>query len=173
MAHFTDYRVQRLPAVWKTQVRSLGWEDLLEKEMATHSSILAWKIPWTEDWATSLDSVNVTFTCTGKLKSSWDSLDRVICLTTVVWDQTHTTSKVCLCKIMKCLCISPYFNDLKLKVFTLNGSEIKIISWLIDAGHSTCGLPTHYLSICELYLYSLFHVCTRQIHDLKIYIMSV
>ena len=34
---------------WETQVRSLGGEDLLEKEMATHSSILAWKIPWTEE----------------------------------------------------------------------------------------------------------------------------
>ena len=33
----------------ETQVRSLGWEDPLEKEMATHSSILAWKIPWTEE----------------------------------------------------------------------------------------------------------------------------
>ena len=33
----------------ETQIRSLGWEDLLEKEMATHSSILAWRIPWTEE----------------------------------------------------------------------------------------------------------------------------
>ena len=33
----------------QTQVRSLGWEDPLEKEMATHSSILAWRIPWTEE----------------------------------------------------------------------------------------------------------------------------
>jgi len=33
----------------KTQVRSLGWEDILEKGMATHSSILSWKIPWTEE----------------------------------------------------------------------------------------------------------------------------
>ena len=41
--------VKRLPAVWKTRVRSLGWEDQLEKEMATHSSNLAWKIPWTEE----------------------------------------------------------------------------------------------------------------------------
>ena len=40
--------VKRLPAVQETQVRSLGWEDPLEKEMATHSSTLAWKIPWTE-----------------------------------------------------------------------------------------------------------------------------
>ena len=41
--------VKRLPAVQETQVRSLGWEDPLEKEMATHSSTLAWKIPWTEE----------------------------------------------------------------------------------------------------------------------------
>ena len=33
----------------ETQVRYLGWEDLLEKEIATHSSMLAWRIPWTED----------------------------------------------------------------------------------------------------------------------------
>ena len=41
--------VKRLPATRETRVRSLGWEDLLEKEMATHFSILAWKIPWTEE----------------------------------------------------------------------------------------------------------------------------
>ena len=41
--------VKRLPAMWETRVRSLGWEDLLEKEMATHSSILAWRIPGTEE----------------------------------------------------------------------------------------------------------------------------
>ena len=40
--------VKNLPAVQETWVRSLGWEDPLEKEMATHSSILAWKISWTE-----------------------------------------------------------------------------------------------------------------------------
>ena len=38
--------VKRLSAMQETQVRSLGWEDPLEKEMASHSSILAWKIPW-------------------------------------------------------------------------------------------------------------------------------
>ena len=37
--------VKHLPAIWETQVRSLDWEDPLEKEMATHSSTLAWKIP--------------------------------------------------------------------------------------------------------------------------------
>ena len=40
--------VKHLPAMWETQVRSLGQEDPLEKEMATHSSTLAWKIPWIE-----------------------------------------------------------------------------------------------------------------------------
>ena len=61
--------VKRLPTMRETRVRSPGWEDLLEKEMATHSRTLAWKIPWTEepgrlqslgsrrvgyDWATSM-----------------------------------------------------------------------------------------------------------------------
>jgi hypothetical protein len=41
--------VKHLPIVWETQVQSLGWEDLLEKEMAAHSCILAGKIPWMEE----------------------------------------------------------------------------------------------------------------------------
>ena len=41
--------VKNLPVMQETQVPSLDWEDLLEKEMATHSSILAWKISWTEE----------------------------------------------------------------------------------------------------------------------------
>ena len=41
--------VKSLPARQETRVQSLGWEDPLEKEMATHSSILAWEIPWTEE----------------------------------------------------------------------------------------------------------------------------
>ena len=45
MAHL----VKNLPAMQETWVRPLGWEDPLEKEMATHSNILAWRIPWTEE----------------------------------------------------------------------------------------------------------------------------
>ena len=41
--------VKNLPAIQETWVRSLGWEDPLEKGRATHSSILAWRIPWTEE----------------------------------------------------------------------------------------------------------------------------
>ena len=47
-ASLVAQRVKRLPAMRETRVRSLGWEAPLEKEMATHSSVLAWKIPWTE-----------------------------------------------------------------------------------------------------------------------------
>ena len=48
--------VKNLPAMQETWVRNLGWEDPLEKEMATHSSVLAWGIPWTEEpgWLQSL-----------------------------------------------------------------------------------------------------------------------
>ena len=41
--------VKNLPAMWESQVQSLSWEDPLEKGMAIHSSILAWRIPWTEE----------------------------------------------------------------------------------------------------------------------------
>ena len=69
LASLVAQRLKRLPAVWETWVLSLGWEDPLEKEMATHPSILAWRIPWMEEpgglqstglqrvrhnWATSL-----------------------------------------------------------------------------------------------------------------------
>ena len=48
--------VKHLPTKRETQVQSLGWEDPLEKEMETHSSTLAWKIPWTEEHS-RLDSM--------------------------------------------------------------------------------------------------------------------
>ena len=75
--------VKRLPAMWETWVPSLGWEDLLEKEMATHSSTLAWTIPRTEepgrlqsmgsqrvghDWATSLSLSRID------IKIKWEGL---------------------------------------------------------------------------------------------------
>ena len=41
--------VKNLPAIWETWVQSRGWEDTLEKGMATHLNILAWRIPWTEE----------------------------------------------------------------------------------------------------------------------------
>ena len=49
MVFFVAQMVKNLPAMRKTQVRLLGWNDPLEKAKATHSSILAWRIPWTEE----------------------------------------------------------------------------------------------------------------------------
>ena len=49
LASLAAQRLKRLPPMWETGVRSLGQEDPLEKEMLTHSSILAWRIPWTEE----------------------------------------------------------------------------------------------------------------------------
>ena len=49
MTSLVAQRVKRLPTMQETWVRSLGQEDPLEKEMATHSSTLPWKIPWTEE----------------------------------------------------------------------------------------------------------------------------
>ena len=48
-ASLVAQRLKHLPAMWETRVRSLVWEDALEKEMATHSSTLAWRIPWREE----------------------------------------------------------------------------------------------------------------------------
>ena len=48
-ASLVAQRIKRLPAMRETRVRSLGWEDPLEKEMATQSTTLAWRIPWTEE----------------------------------------------------------------------------------------------------------------------------
>ena len=60
-ASLVAWTVKNLPATQELQVRSLSWEDPLEKEVATHSSILAWRIPWTEEpgglWSTGLQRV--------------------------------------------------------------------------------------------------------------------
>ena len=48
-ASLVAQKLKRLPAMWETWVQSLGWEDLLEKKMATHSSVLAQRIPWTDE----------------------------------------------------------------------------------------------------------------------------
>ena len=78
MYHLVAQRLKHLPAMWETWVRSLVQKDPLENEMATHSSVLAWRIPWTEepgglqstglqrvrhDWVTSLHSDKNCFIC--------------------------------------------------------------------------------------------------------------
>ena len=49
VASLVAQRLKNLPAMWNTWVQSLGWEDPLERGTATYSSILAWRIPWTEE----------------------------------------------------------------------------------------------------------------------------
>ena len=66
MASLVAQRVKRLPAIWETGVRSLGQEEPLEKETATHSGTLAWKIPWTEK-PSRLHGVNKESDTTEKL----------------------------------------------------------------------------------------------------------
>ena len=65
--------VKRLPTMQETWVQSLDWEDLLEKEMATHSSTLAWKIPWMEEPGRlqSMGSQRVRHDCTTSLSLSF------------------------------------------------------------------------------------------------------
>ena len=58
-ASLVAQRLKCLPGMWETQVRSLGQEDALEKEMAPHSSTLAWKIPWREEHGRLLQSMGL------------------------------------------------------------------------------------------------------------------
>ena len=89
--------VKRLPTMWETWVQSLGWEDLLEKEMANYSSILAWKIPWMEepgrlqsmglqrvghDWANSLIH--------SYRRGNWVPCLAWECVTSTKWNWTWT-----------------------------------------------------------------------------------
>ena len=66
--------VKNPPAMWKTRVRSLGWEDTLEKEMATRSSILAWRIPGTEEPSElrSMGNTSIFRGCGGAGEGHWE-----------------------------------------------------------------------------------------------------
>ena len=81
--------VKSLPAMQETWVQPLDWEDALEKEMATHSSILAWEAPWTKepgglesmgsqrvrhDWATNIHPGSTTRPCHSGISRCWDSV---------------------------------------------------------------------------------------------------
>ena len=74
--------VKNLPAMQETWVRSLGWADSLEKEMATHSSILAWRIPWMEGPGISSEGMmlKLKLQYLGHLKQRVDSLEKTLML---------------------------------------------------------------------------------------------
>ena len=73
-ASLVAQRLKSLPPMWVTQVQSLGWEDPLEKEMAIHSSTLAWRIPWTEVpgrlQSTTTERLHFDFSLSGFLTAS-------------------------------------------------------------------------------------------------------
>ena len=73
--------VKRLPTMWETQIQSLGWEDPLEKEMATHSSTLAWKIPWTEECG------RLQFMGLQRVRHNW--------VTSLSLSKSHSFSSIC------------------------------------------------------------------------------
>ena len=78
-------RLKHLPAMQKTWVRSLGWEDPLEKEMATHFSILAWRIPWMEERSRlqSMGFFSSTWACPMQIGLSQECC--LFCLKSSLW----------------------------------------------------------------------------------------
>ena len=81
--------VKNPPAMQETWVQSLGWDDPLEKKMATHSSILAWRIPWTEEpgglWSTGSQSEMSKVTEHTRLQKLQIPLASFPCLLSLLW----------------------------------------------------------------------------------------
>ena len=134
--------VKNLPAVQETWVQFLGWEDLLEKGMATHSSIFAWRIPWTEepgrlqsmglqrvrhDWETN------TFTFSSRRSSNL-----------FTWHIWHMTSQSGLHTPL-----THFTRTLVIFIFT----HIMVFTWCIC--YLECSLHLDFL----LHTYSFFHIC--------------
>ena len=92
--------VKNLPAVQETQVWSLSWEDPLEKGMATHSSILVWKIPWTEEAGRpqSMGSQRVVHDATNNFTFHFRHIN-IFCYNVRIWNLKIITSKSSLIKI--------------------------------------------------------------------------
>ena len=99
--------IKNLPAMWETQVQSLGWEDPLEKGMATHPSILAWRIPWTEepgglrsvglqrarhDWATNTFIQYLSWKMSFFWNHVWVDEVKRRCTVEVVWRSSHRST---------------------------------------------------------------------------------
>ena len=104
--------VKRLPTMQETWVRTLGQEDPLEKEMATHSSILAWKIPWTEEpgWLLSMGSQRVGH--------KWmTSLSLMILLYTCLHLNKHIYRASFGTSVLNCLSLSLLSNSAEMSVF--------------------------------------------------------
>ena len=118
--------VKRLSTMWETWVRSLGWEDPLEKEMAIHSRTIAWEIPWTEepgrlqpmgsqrvghDWVTSLTKVEKQGVLKLNLYQSLHLQFQTIELTFRYITDTHQHNTQ-FCKVVKITCLTVRENQI-------------------------------------------------------------
>ena len=94
-------KVNSQPAMWETQIGSLGREDCLEKEMVTHSSILAWKIPWTEE-SGGLQSMGP------KELDTTEHLTKYIYIYIHTYIHTHTHTHTDTFVTYMCVCVCIY-----------------------------------------------------------------
>ena len=149
--------VKHLPTMRETQVQSLGREDLLEKDMATHSSILAWKIPWTEE-PSKLRSMGSNMT---KWMSTYCVL---ICCASSSPPETalplKENIKVKLRTWRECSVISVMSDSLQPYGFRISSKKVPVyFKWLVMNTYmapNTCSLPSQYfLEAWTL----LFYVC--------------
>ena len=153
--------VKRLPTMRETWVRSLGREDALEKEMATHSSVLAWKILWAEEpgwllsiqsqrvghkWMTSLSLMILLYTC--------------LHLTKLIYRASFGTS------VLNCLSLSLLSNSAEMSVFRHMLSYFSIKS----LQNHTSG---YYISTFNFHYYPHWTMVTTESTFLKIYLRSV
>ena len=111
-ASLVAQRLKRLPPMWETRVWSLGWEDPLKKEMATHSSIFAWRIPWTEEPG------GLQSTGSQRVGHSWvtllTSIDRPLLMEMNTWMVTngHLQIKLICCALRTILWFLTYYPPL-------------------------------------------------------------
>ena len=99
--------IKHLSTMWEIQVRSLGWEDPLEKEMATHSRTLAWKIPWTEEspWACreSTEQLNFLFFLSFVVQKLW--LDLICVFFLLPWETENIFGMIYVRECLVCVLI--------------------------------------------------------------------
>ena len=164
---------KRLPTMWETWVQSLGQEDLLEKEMATHSSILAWKIPWMvelsrwqsvgsqrvgHNWATSRHFTSSAFSKTSLniwkfmvhilLKPVLENFEHYF---TNVWDEYN------------CAVLWAFFGIASLWDWNENCSLLATAKFSKFAGILSAAHSQHHLSGCEiaqLVFHHLHYLCS-------------
>ena len=114
--------VKNLPAVWETRVRSLGQEDPLEEKMATHSSILVWRIPWTEEPG-GLPSMG-----SQRVRRDWHDLACSLCLMSTFGVQAEMYKIFIFKPVLLKMCTSfffllfPYMRNLFGKLFEKQNS---------------------------------------------------